>query len=65
MRLREIMTTDVISIGPDEAADTAWSRMKLAGIRHLIVKEGGRLLGVLSRSLDEYERRFGEIKVEG
>lgn len=48
MRLQEIMTTDVISIGPDEAADAAWSRMDMNGIRHLLVKDGARLLGVLS-----------------
>ena len=24
-----------------------------------------RLLGVLSRTIDEYERRFGEVKIEG
>ncbi len=48
MRLREIMTTEVVSIGPDEAANTAWSRMDREGIRHLVVTEGKRLLGVLS-----------------
>lgn len=48
MRLQEIMTRGVISIGPDEAADTAWSKMERKGIRHLVVTEGARLLGVLS-----------------
>jgi CBS domain-containing protein/ribosome-associated translation inhibitor RaiA len=48
MRLREIMTTEVVSIGPDEAANSAWSRMDREGIRHLVVTEGKRLLGVLS-----------------
>lgn len=48
MRLREIMTTDVVSIGPEEAATTAWSRMQAHRIRHLVVQEGSRLLGVLS-----------------
>ena len=48
MRLREIMTTEVVSIGPDDAANTAWSRMEREGIRHLVVTEGTRLLGVLS-----------------
>jgi CBS domain-containing protein len=48
MRLREIMTTEVVSIGPDETANTAWSRMEHQGIRHLVVTEGTRLLGVLS-----------------
>lgn len=48
MRLQEIMTTDVVSIGPDEAASTAWSLMAREGIRHLVVTEGRRLIGVLS-----------------
>lgn len=48
MRLQEIMTTDVIGIGPDEPADIAWSRMENEGVRHLVVNEGARLLGVVS-----------------
>lgn len=48
MRLQEIMTTPVISIGPEDAADSAWSRMETKGIRHLVVKDGARLVGVLS-----------------
>lgn len=48
MRLQEFMTTDVVTIGPDEAADVAWSRMEQEGIRHLVVQEGGDLIGVVS-----------------
>jgi CBS domain-containing protein/ribosome-associated translation inhibitor RaiA len=48
MRLREFMTTEVVSIEPDETANDAWSRMEREGIRHLVVTEGKRLLGVLS-----------------
>jgi CBS domain-containing protein len=48
MRLSEIMTTEVVSIGPDEAANAAWSHMERESIRHLVVTEGTRLLGVLS-----------------
>ncbi len=48
MRLQEIMTTDVVTIGPDEAASTAWSRMERKQVRHLVVAEGKRLLGVIS-----------------
>lgn len=48
MRLQEIMTTGVVSIGPDATADAAWSRMDWKGVRHLVVKEGSRLVGVLS-----------------
>src|SRR5689334_10440442 len=48
MRLQEIMSTGVISIGPDATADAAWSRMDQKGIRHLVVKDGSRLVGVVS-----------------
>jgi CBS domain-containing protein len=48
MRLQDIMTTDVVTIGPDEAASTAWSRMERKQVRHLVVAEGKRLLGVIS-----------------
>lgn len=48
MRLQEIMNTRVVTVGPDEAASVAWSRMEREGIRHLVVTEGARLIGVLS-----------------
>lgn len=48
MRLQEIMNTDVVTIGPDEPANTAWSQMERKRIRHLVVMEDGRLVGVLS-----------------
>ncbi|MCC7083168.1 MAG: CBS domain-containing protein [Burkholderiales bacterium] len=48
MRLHEIMSPDVVTIGPEEDASKAWSRMQRAGIRHLVVTEAGRLLGVIS-----------------
>jgi len=39
MRLQEIMSTRIVTVDPDEAADIAWSRMQREGIRHLIVTE--------------------------
>jgi CBS domain-containing protein len=48
MRVEEIMTDQVITVGPEEPARTAWSRMQRERIRHLIVVDGKRLLGVLS-----------------
>jgi CBS domain-containing protein len=56
MRLREIMTTPVVSVSPDEPARSAWARMELKGIRHMVVTEGRLLLGVLS------DRDLGGIK---
>ncbi|HSE00285.1 MAG TPA: CBS domain-containing protein [Burkholderiales bacterium] len=48
MRLKDIMTDRVVTIGPDEPADAAWSRMQRDRIRHLVVVEGRRLVGVIS-----------------
>jgi len=48
MQLREFMKTRVVAIGPEEAASAAWSRMRARRIRHLVVTEGGRVVGVIS-----------------
>jgi CBS domain-containing protein len=47
-RLHEIMSTRVVTIGPEEAANEAWTRMRRGRIRHLVVMEGRQLVGVLS-----------------
>lgn len=48
MRLREIMVTPVVTIAPEEEAETAWARMEAERIRHLVVTEGKRVVGVIS-----------------
>lgn len=48
MRLREIMSSRVITVESTEAASVAWSRMQRQRIRHLVVTENGRLVGALS-----------------
>ena len=48
MRLREIMSSRVITVESKEAASVAWSRMQRQRIRHLVVTENRRLVGVLS-----------------
>lgn len=48
MRLQEIMTRKVATIAPDEAAAVAWSRMRERRIRHLVVTDRKRLVGVIS-----------------
>jgi CBS domain-containing protein len=48
MRVRDIMSTRVVTIGPKEAASEAWTRMRRRRIRHLVVMDGTRLAGVLS-----------------
>jgi CBS domain-containing protein len=48
MRLQEIMSTRVVTIGPDKPAELAWSRMQGREIRHLVVTDKERLVGVVS-----------------
>ncbi len=48
MQLGEIMSTRVVTIGPDEAASLARRRMQREHIRHLVVTEDGSVVGVLS-----------------
>jgi CBS domain-containing protein len=48
MRLREIMSTRVVTIAPREPASVAWSRMQRLRIRHLVVTENAHLVGVVS-----------------
>lgn len=48
MRLREFMQTNVVTIESTEAASAAWSRMRQRRIRHLVVTDEGRLVGVVS-----------------
>lgn len=48
MRLQEIMNADVVTIRPDQTATAAWTLMQRQRIRHLVVSEDSRLLGVVS-----------------
>ncbi len=48
MRVSEIMNTRVIMTSPSEDADRAWSVMRTRRLRHLVVMEGKRVVGVLS-----------------
>src|SRR5690348_3812858 len=48
MRLGDIMSADVFTIGPDEPVGAAWREMRRHRIRHLAVAEDGDLVGVVS-----------------
>ena len=48
MRVGEIMRTHVETISPREPVDVALRRMRQAQIRHLIVQDGNKIVGVLS-----------------
>lgn len=48
MRLRDIMHTRVETVSPRESAAVAVERMRRAKIRHLVVQDGRKVVGVLS-----------------
>lgn len=47
-RVDDVMTRDVVTVGPDWEIYEATAEMAAHHIRHLIVQGGGRVLGVLS-----------------
>jgi acetoin utilization protein AcuB len=50
----DVMSTDVEVIRPDAPADSAWHRLELRGIHHLVVVDHGTAVGVISaRDLGE------------
>jgi CBS domain-containing protein len=48
LRVRDIMTTRVVSCGPDDSMQTAQELMIRNNFRHVPVVEAGRVIGMLS-----------------
>ncbi len=48
MRLQDIMTRDVATVAADDKAEAAWTLMQARRIRHLVVKSGKDVVGILS-----------------
>ena len=48
LRVRDSMTREVITLGPEASAAEAWGVCQELGIRHLPIVEGGRLVGLVS-----------------
>lgn len=49
-RVTEVMRADPISVESDRTAREAQDLMKAKGVRHLVVKEKGKIVGMLSLS---------------
>ena len=62
MRVQDVMTDRVRTIGPSAAAEEAWNLMQLHRIRHLVVTEGSRVVGILS-DRDAGSRRGAAIRI--
>ncbi len=48
LRVRDAMTREVVTLGPEASATEAWGVCQELGIRHLPIVEGGRLVGLVS-----------------
>lgn len=48
MRIRDIMSTNVVSSAPNATVAAARERLQLRGIHHLIVLDGKKLVGAVS-----------------
>ena len=48
MRLQDIMSVGVVTVGPDQSAEAAWTEMRRHRIRHLVVVDDGRVVGLVS-----------------
>lgn len=48
MCVQEVMSTEVVAVGPEETANRAWTKMWRQRIRHLTVMDGERLVGLIS-----------------
>jgi acetoin utilization protein AcuB len=48
LRVRDAMTREVVTLGPESSAAEAWGVCQEMKIRHLPIVEGGRLVGLVS-----------------
>jgi len=49
MKIRELMSTDVITLQTCDRAADAWETLRARGARHAIVVEDGAVVGVISQ----------------
>jgi acetoin utilization protein AcuB len=56
MRVQDVMTDQVYKVSPETTAEDAWNVMRMRRIHHLVVAQGGRIVGLVSA------RDFGGIK---
>ena len=64
----ELMTSEVVTVAPDESVDSAMANMTRRRVRHLPVVENGRLAGIVSigdlvkARIEEVEREASSLK---
>lgn len=67
LRVRDAMSRNLITLGPEASAAEAWTLCRRRGIRHLpVVGEGGRLAGLVSdRDLRDVSPSMGGASAAG
>jgi acetoin utilization protein AcuB len=63
MRLKEIMSTGVVTTRPDESLAAARAEMRRHGIHHLVVIDGRRVAGIVSENDFAGVRSRGDLTV--
>lgn len=48
MRVEDVMTREIQTVSPETSAEDAWNRMRTRQVRHLVVADGPRIVGILS-----------------
>lgn len=48
MRVSDIMSSHVRTVGPSESAELAWDRMRMHNIHHLVVVRDTEIVGIVS-----------------
>jgi acetoin utilization protein AcuB len=64
MRLKDIMSTNIESVGSGQSLERAQKRMQARGIHHLMVTKRGRVIGIISTDRVEARLAEGAEKVE-
>ncbi len=61
VRVREVMTTNVISVAPEDDLSAVSSKMEEAQVRRILVTEGDRLVGVIATADLARETKTKEV----
>jgi CBS domain-containing protein len=59
MRVQDVMSAKVKTVGPNLPAEVAWTMMARHGCHHLVVTDGDRVVGILSNR--DAGGRHGEV----
>src|SRR6516162_9649033 len=70
MLVSDLMTKDLIRIGPDDSVEVAVDLLRRRGVRHLLVMKKDRLVGIISdrdikRALDPRKTRKKLLGIGG